>query len=270
MASQHCISYSPPSSSGAIDCSKVTACLVPGSIPTTALAPGALPSGVTIASSQVTGTTPPPATTHTVTFDALSNKLTTVVNGVTVVTDLGALDDEGVTMSFAAGNLVLKNKAGATISTTPIPDVDAQTLTKTVAAAGITVAISGGNSIVLTSADLAAAFPPTTHILSTTGVGAARTLTSVVNGVSATTPIPDADGQTLAIGGTASAPTLAISGGNTVNLPTLAGLASAATVAPPNAAGATPPGYIGADGLVHPFTLFRSSLGMPIFWAIPA
>ena len=58
MASQHCISYSPPSSSGAIDCSKVTACLVPGSIPTTALAPGALPSGVTIASSQVTFANP--------------------------------------------------------------------------------------------------------------------------------------------------------------------------------------------------------------------
>ena len=209
-------------------------------------------------------------TTHTATFDALSNKLTTVVNGVTAVTDLGALDDEGVTMSFAAGNLVLKNKAGATLSTTPIPDVDAQTLTKTVAASGITIAISGGNSIVLTTADLAAAFPPTTNVLSTTGVGPARTLTSVVNGVSATTPIPDADAQTLAIGGTASAPTLAISGGNTVNLPTLAGLASAATVTPPNAAGATPPGYIGADGLVHPFTLFRSSLGTPIFWAIPA
>ena len=209
-------------------------------------------------------------TTHTATFDVLSNKLTTIVNGVTAVTDLGALDDEGVTMSFAAGNLVLKNKAGSTLSTTPIPDLDAQTLTKTVAASGITIAISGGNSIVLTSADLAAAFPPTTNVLSTTGVGTARTLTSVVNGVSSTTPIPDADAQTLTIGGTASAPTLAISGGNTVNLPTLAGLASAATVAPPNAAGATPPGYIGSDGLVHPFTLFRSSLGTPIFWAIPA
>ena len=209
-------------------------------------------------------------TTHTATFDALSNKLTTIVNGVSAVTDLGALDDEGVTMSFAAGNLVLKNKAGATISTTPIPDVDAQTLTKTVAASGITIAISGGNSIVLTSADLAAAFPPTSHTLTITGTPGAQQLTSVVNGVSASVPLTNLDKQTLAIGGTAAAPTLAISAGNTVNLPTLAGLASAATVAPSNAAGATPPGYIGASGLVHPFTLFKSSLGTPIFWAIPA
>ena len=57
MASQHCISYSAPSI-GAVDCSKVIACLTPGSIPSSAFAPGPLPSGVTIASSQITFANP--------------------------------------------------------------------------------------------------------------------------------------------------------------------------------------------------------------------
>lgn len=61
MASQHCISYSPPPSSatsGVASCASVIACLVPGSIPTTALAPGPLPTGVTIDSSQVSFANP--------------------------------------------------------------------------------------------------------------------------------------------------------------------------------------------------------------------
>jgi hypothetical protein len=85
---------------------------------------------------------------NTLTYDAVGKTITSTVSGVVSTTSLASLDDEGVSLSFAAGSLQLKNAAGTVLSTTPVPDLDAQTLTLT----GQTLAISGGNSVTLPAA----------------------------------------------------------------------------------------------------------------------
>jgi nitrogen fixation protein len=99
-----------------------------------------------------------PATTNAATFDVLSNKLTITVNGVVAVVDLGSLDDEGVTMAFSAGNLVLKSKAGTVLSTTPIPDLDAQQLTGAVASGAYKLTLTNGGSVTIDSTQIGSIF----------------------------------------------------------------------------------------------------------------
>jgi hypothetical protein len=95
-----------------------------------------------------------PAPTNTLVYDAIGKTITSTVSGVVSTTSLASLDDEGVSLSFAAGSLQLKNSAGTVLSTTPVPDLDAQTLTLT----GQTLAISGGNSVTLPAAPTPADF----------------------------------------------------------------------------------------------------------------
>jgi hypothetical protein len=180
-----------PAAGSSWDCPKTLACLTPGSVPTSALAPGVLPAGVTIPTSAL------PVTTNLLSVGgtAAAPTLTSLVNGI-----------QSVVMLPAAGSGwdCLKTLACLTPGSVP-----AAALAPGALPAGVTVPAS--------------ALPPTTVAASIAGTGTGRTLTIAVNGVpAAPVPLPDLDAQTLSIGGTSADPTLSISNGNTVKLPTSA------------------------------------------------
>jgi hypothetical protein len=118
----------------------------------------------------------PPVASKVTTFthDKLGRTITVAVDGTAAMTiDVSSLDDEAVSMEFTAGYLVLKNAADTVLSTTPIPDRDAQTLTlgKTTVSTPIalgggsysaqpTITISGGNTITLPPARLRSEYAP--------------------------------------------------------------------------------------------------------------
>jgi hypothetical protein len=180
-----------PAAGSGWDCLKTLACLTPGSIDPAALKPGALPTGVTIPTSAL------PVTTNLLSVGgtAAAPTLTSLVNGI-----------QSVVMLPAAGSGwdCLKTLACLTPGSVP-----AAALAPGALPAGVTVPAS--------------ALPPTTVAASIAGTGTGRTLTIAVNGVpAAPVPLPDLDAQTLSIGGTSADPTLSISNGNTVKLPTSA------------------------------------------------
>jgi hypothetical protein len=124
-----------------------------------------------------------PATTNVLAIDAVGKTITSTVNGVASTISTASLDDEGVTLAFSAGTLQLKNSAGTVLSSSPIPDLDAQTLTLGGTPAAPTLAISGGNTVNLP------VVAPTTNTLAITKAGGA---VSTVDGVVGT--------QTIAVG----------------------------------------------------------------------
>lgn len=115
-----------------------------------------------------------PATTNVLAIDTIGKTITSTVNGVVATISTATLDDEGVTLAFSAGNLELKNSSGAVLSTTPVPDLDAQVISMD-ATGKISLTGSAGT-------------------VQTTNVGAwvpaTNALRSTVNGVVSTTVVP--------------------------------------------------------------------------------
>ena len=143
MSTQHCVSYVAPVTE-ASKCADLLKCLSPGSIPPNAL----------------------PPTSNLVTWDALTNTITSNVNGATSSVSLASLDDEGVKLQIVAGNLELVNKAGAVIGSTPIVDKDGQILSlpskdPTV----LEIAISNGNSVKVDCGIISGLYPSETKAL---------------------------------------------------------------------------------------------------------
>jgi hypothetical protein len=200
-----------------------------------------------------------PSTTNVLSADAVAKTITSTVNGVSSTISTAGINEEGTTLAFSAGTLQLKNAAGTVLSSSPIPDLDAQTLTVGGTPTAPTLAISGGNTITLPAG--------VTSVSNTvTGTGAARTFSTTVNGiVGADVPLPDTDAQTLTVGGTADAPTLAISGGNTVNLPAAPTCASInALFAPVATAPTATTSFLGSDCSAYKTIALTSAFGTPI------
>jgi hypothetical protein len=115
--------------------------------------------------------------THSMSWDGLTNTLTTIVDDQAWSVNLGSLDNEGVTLEFSGGNLILKNRAGVVLSTSPIPDLDAQQLS----IAGNVISLTGGGTVTLPAA------PPTTNTATWTKIGG---IVDVVDGISAAISVP--------------------------------------------------------------------------------
>ncbi len=109
-----------------------------------------------------------PSQITTFTQDKIGKTITIAVDGTAPMTiDVSNLDDEAYQMEFSAGYLLLKNQAGVVLSTTPIPDLDAQKLTGLAGIAGYTLKLTNSTDVVITAPELGQMFPTATPTATT-------------------------------------------------------------------------------------------------------
>jgi hypothetical protein len=104
--------------------------------------------------------TAPLSTVSQFVWDAIGKTLTVAVDGTAPkVVNLASLDDEGVRLQVAAGQLNLLSADGSIISSTPITSIDAQQLTGVASATGYTLNLTNGGSATLTCANIGQMYP---------------------------------------------------------------------------------------------------------------
>jgi hypothetical protein len=163
------------------------------------------------------------STVSTFSWDAVGRNLTVAVDGTTSkVVNLASLDDEGAKIQVAAGQLQLVAQDGTILSSTPITSLDAQQLTGAASGTGYKLSLTNGGSVTITCADIGQMYATGTPVAATelltkdckavpisslpinstqlvgvvpaantshTIAVAGTSLSSVVNGVTATTPL---------------------------------------------------------------------------------
>jgi hypothetical protein len=198
----------------------------------------AIPAGVPIPAGQIAGTVPPGVmTSSTAHINAWTKAagLTESVNGVASNVPIPSDVLVDILGYNAAGAPAWQSKTAlaATLSIAA-SQITGQTVSNTIAGVGAARTISTTvNGVVGAPVPLPETVIPATTVSNTVaGAGLTRTISTTVNGVvGVPVPLPDADGQTLTlgtatvpnpavIGGSYTAqPTIAISNGNTITLP---------------------------------------------------
>lgn len=125
-----------PKMSAPWDCKQTIGCLIPGSVPTSALAPGSLPSGVTIPASSL----PPTTVSNSIVGSGSSRALFTTVNGVQAA-GVGIPDFDGQTLSISGQTLSISSGNSVTLPSSSGPSyVGSATNTVKVGINGNTIA----------------------------------------------------------------------------------------------------------------------------------
>lgn len=117
---------------------------------------------------KLTAPAAPASVVSNFTFDAIGKTLTVAVDGTAPqVVNLASLDDEGVRIQIAAGQLQLVNAAGTVLSSTAITAIDAQQLTGVASAGAYTISLTNGGSVAITCANIGQMYPTGTPVAAT-------------------------------------------------------------------------------------------------------
>jgi hypothetical protein len=199
-----------------------------------------------------------PATTNVLSADAVAKTITSTVNGVASTISTAGINEEGTTLAFSAGTLQLKNAAGTVLSSSPIPDLDAQTLTLGGTPAAPTLAISGGNTVNLPPAPAA----------ETVTWDAATNAVKLGSGSSAIVPMYSATGAGLVPAVGAAAPAAYLAGDGTWKALPVASAPTCASISALYPAVATAPtattSFLGSDCSSYKTVALTSAFGTPI------